>query len=233
MDVQGDHSWAGPDTAATAVVPTLDRPGGTGAQGRLFADAAATFADTDQIPAVAPVRRPRPSGASWWLRIAVAVVALAVVAGAVALALAQTGVIANQGTDTTAGHTAGHTSSTRATSGTGSGSAGRHAASGAALATKVSVGPTTAVYAVHAGAYHVTVATTSGRCWVSIGGTGHAPTFAGILPASSSQSAPIYGPSTVQLGAGGTSVTLSAPGHRSVTLTPLAAPFTYQFTAAQ
>ena len=231
MDVKGDHAWTGPDTAATAVVPTLDP--GTGPatmtnQGQLFSDAYPTFADTDRIPVVGPERGAGGPGPSRWLRGAVLVVALAVLAAGAVLALAQTGVIGQTGTGT-------NTTTTGAAAARGNGSsAGRGASnqhgSTAALVTKTSTGPSSADYTIHAAAYRVTVTTTSGRCWVSIAALGHAPSFAGIIPASSSQSVSMLGPATVELGAGGSRVTLVAPGRRSVTLTPPTAPFTYNVT---
>ena len=78
-------------------------------------------------------------------------------------------------------------------------------------------------------AYQVTVATSTGRSWVSIGAVGQHPSFEGILEPGTSQKEILLGPSQVDVGAGGTKVIVTS-GHRSVTLTPLAAPFSYQFT---
>ena len=213
------------------MVPTLGPAAGAATaagQGQLFSDAYPTFADTDRIPVVGTERRTGGPGPSLWLRGAVIVVALAVVAAGVVLALAQTGVIGHNdigSNPNTAGGAAAHAGSG---SSARTGSSRQHGST-AALVTKNSMGPSTAGYTIHEGAYRVTVTTTSGPCWASIASVGHAPSFAGIIPASSSQSVSMLGPATVELGAGGSSVTLTAPGHRSVTLTPPTAPFTYDF----
>ena len=224
MDVKDDQVWAGPDTAATAVVPmprtTASAVTGAG-QGQLFSDASPTFADTDRIPVVGTGRRTGGPDPSPWLRGAVIVVALAVLASGVVLALAQTGVIGRKDTGSNI-----NTGGAAANAGSGS---SHHHGSTAALVTKTSTGPSTGDYTIHAGAYRVTVTTTSGPCWVSIASVGHAPSIAGIIPASSSQSVSMLGPSTVELGAGGSSVVLAAPGYPPVTLTPPTAPFTYGF----
>ena len=73
----------------------------------------------------------------------------------------------------------------------------------------------------------MTVATTTGRSWVSIGITGHSPSYEGILAPGSSQKEILIGSSTVDVGAGGTKLIVTS-GHRSATLTPPSAPFTYQ-----
>jgi len=64
---------------------------------------------------------------------------------------------------------------------------------------------------------------------VSIGIVGQKPVYAGILAPASSQREILLGPSQVDVGAGGTKVVVTS-GKRSVTLTPLSAPFSYQFT---
>ena len=80
-------------------------------------------------------------------------------------------------------------------------------------------GAGTANYSIDASAYQVTVATTTGRSWVSIGIVGQHPTFEGILEPGTSHQEVLLGPSQVDVGAGGTKVIVTS-GHRSVTLDP-------------
>ncbi len=81
------------DPSATAVVPAV---GGQG-QGQLFNEPGGYvgFADTDQMPAVGRrSRTPRRSyGTPRWLRVTIALVAVAILAAGVALALVESGVI--------------------------------------------------------------------------------------------------------------------------------------------
>jgi hypothetical protein len=97
------------------------------------------------------------------------------------------------------------------------------------LLSAMSSGAGTANYSIDVPAYQVTVATSTGRSWVSIGAVGQQPSFAGILEPGTSQHVVLLGPSQVNVGASGTKIIVTA-GHRSVTLTPLSAPFSYQFT---
>jgi hypothetical protein len=210
MDVQADEARLRPDTSATAMV---ERPA-TDSQGRLFNDGYPTYADTDKIPAYSgggPVR----SGPSRSLRILVVVVALIVVAAGATLGLVQSGVIDKSGTgNPKAASTPRH-----------------HAAAATStvpLVTQVSTGAGTATYRVDTAAYVVTVTTTTGRSWVSIGAAGKLPSFEGILNPNSSQKKFLLGPSQVDVGAGGTKVTVTS-GKRTSTLTPISAPFSYQF----
>ena len=78
-------------------------------------------------------------------------------------------------------------------------------------------------------AYSVSVVTSTGRSWVSIGTAGQTPIFQGILAPGASQHEILFGASQVDVGAGGTKVVVTS-NHRSVTLTPPVAPFNYQFT---
>jgi hypothetical protein len=208
MDVQADEAGLRPDPSATAMV---ERPV-TDSQGQLFGDAYPTYADTDRIPAVRHgAARP---GAARWLRVLVVIVALAVVAAAATLGLVKAGVI------------------DKSTTGGPSGTPTTHHASGgssnAPLVTPVSTGNGTATYQVDVAAYAVTVTTSTGRSWVSIGAAGQRPAFAGILNPNSSQKELLLGPSQVDVGAGGTKVIVTS-GTRSFTLTPVAAPFSYSF----
>jgi hypothetical protein len=213
MDVKAEEAGLRPDPSATTVV----RGAATAGQGQLFADAYPGYADTDKFPAVgngrerAAYARPRPST---FLRVAVVVVALAVVAGAATLGLVKAGVIDQSGgaknaTPAPAHHQAASTNTSP-------------------LVTPVSTGDGTATYKVGIAAYQVTVTTTTGRSWVSIGGAGQHPAFAGILEPNSSQKEVLLGASQVDIGAGGTKVVVSS-GHRTSTLTPPSAPYTYQF----
>jgi hypothetical protein len=216
MDVQADHVGLESDPHATVAAV---RPGR--GQGRLFSDSVDTvtsYADTDQLPAIRPTRT-GGGGGTRVLRIAVIVVALAVVAAGAALGLVKAGVIGSS-------------------SGSGSGSPAKTASHHHTVAAPPAKGPfviqtatgvDTATYSVPVPAYEVTVTTTTGRSWVSIAAAGQHPVYAGILNPGSSQHETLLGPSEVDIGAGGTSVTITS-GKRSTTLKPLAAPFNYQFT---
>ena len=208
MDVQADEAGLRPDPSATVIV----EPPVTDSQGQLFRDAYPTYADTDRIPAVQGASR--RSGSSRILRVLVVIVAVAVLAAGAALGLVKAGVIDKSGT--------GNPPAAQAPPHHGS------APSTAPLVTQVSTGSGTATYRVDIAAYAVTVATTTGRSWVSIGGVGTRPAFAGILNPNSSQKEILLGPSTVDVGAGGTKLTVTS-GKRSETLTPPSAPFSYQF----
>ncbi len=223
MDVHADETGLRPDPSATAI---FERPGRgtegrtTGRQQQLFMDAYPTYADTDKIPVVGGRRgaggRPR-SGRM--LRVAVVVVGLAVLASGAALGLVKAGDIGNEN-----GSAAGTGSS---------GAPPAHHASVAApnspLVTPVSTGAGTASYRVGIAAYAVTVTATTGRSWVSIGLTGKPPIYEGILAPGASQKEILLGPSQIDVGAGGTKLIVTS-GHRSATLTPPSAPFSYQLT---
>jgi hypothetical protein len=209
MDVKADGTGLKPDPFATAVV---ERPV-TDVQGQLFGDAVPTYADTDKIPAVGrDATRPGPAR---WLRVLVVLVALVVVAAAAALGLVKAGVIDKSTTGsppttpTTTHHAAGPSSTVP-------------------LVTPVTTGNGAATYRVGIAAYAVTVTTSTGRSWVSIGTTGNHPTFEGVLAPNSSQKEILLGPSQVDVGAGGTKVIVTS-GKRSSTLTPASAPFSYTF----
>lgn len=210
MDVKADEAGLRPDPFATA---TVERPP-TDSQGRLFNDGHPNFADTDKIPAYSPAGpvRSRPNRT---LRVLVILVALVVVAAAATLGLVKAGIIDKSGTG-----------SPKATATTQ-----RHASAQASkvpLVTQVSTGSGTATYRVDMAAYVVTVTTTTGRSWVSIGTSGKSPSFEGVLNPNSSQKEFLLGPSQVDVGAGGTKVTVTS-GKRTSTLTPISAPFSYQF----
>ena len=209
MDVQADQAGLTPDPFATGIV----EPSPMGGQGQLFRYSYPTYADTDKIPAVhSHSSRPGPAR---WLRVLVVVVAVAVLAAGAALGLVRAGVIDKSGTNTpsSAQATQHHPAPTSPTK---------------PLVTPISTGAGTATYQVDIAAYAVTVTTSTGRSWVSIGAAGHSPTFAGIVAPNGSQKAILLGPSTVDVGAGGTKVTLTSMD-RTSTLTPASAPFTYKF----
>jgi hypothetical protein len=226
MDVQADETGLLPDPSATAILegPVTGRqqpvtaghqPVTGGRQQQLFADSYPTYADTDQIPATpgGPGGHgpPRSSRA---LRAAVVLVSLAVLAAGAALGLVKAGVIGG-----------------RSNNGNGTAQPPQHTPATvpkAPLLTQISTGNGTASYRIDIAAYAVTVATTTGRSWVAIGITGHSPSYEGILAPASSQKEILLGSSTVNVGAGGTKLILTS-GHRSATLTPPSAPFTYQF----
>lgn len=208
MDVQADEARLKPDPFATGVV---ERPV-TDSQGQLFGNPYPTYADTDKIPAVG--RGPASPGPARWLRFLVVLVAVVVVAAGATLGLVKAGIIDKSGTKNQ-----GSTSTTQ-----------HHVAtvSKAPLVTPVTTGNGTATYKVDIAAYAVTVTTSTGRSWVSIGATGQHPAFAGILNPNSSQKELLLGPATIDVGAGGTKVIVTS-GQRTQTLTPVAAPFSYQF----
>jgi hypothetical protein len=211
MDVQADEAGLRPDPSATAIV---ERPV-TDSQGQLFGDAYPTYADTDKIPAVGrSTARPSPAR---WLRILVVIVALVVVAAGATLGLVKSGVIDTNNTNDTGSSSAAQTT---------------HHHSGSSptvpLVTPVTAGNGTATYRVDIAAYLVTVTTSTGRSWVSIGAAGKHPTFEGVLNPNSTQKELLLGPSQVDVGAGGTKVTITS-GKRTSTLTPVAAPFSYSF----
>jgi hypothetical protein len=209
MDVSAEKARLQPDPAATGIVELPATEG----QGQLFRYSYPTYADTDKIPAVD--RRSARPGPALWLRVLVVVVAVAVLAAGAALGLVRAGVIDKSGTNTpsSAQATQDHPATTSSTK---------------PLVTPISTGTGTATYRVDIAVYAVTVTTSTGRSWVSIGAAGHTPTFAGIVAPNGSKKTTLLGPSTVDVGAGGTKVTVTS-GHRTFTLTPDSAPFSYQF----
>jgi len=172
MDVHADDAGISPDPSATAV---FERPVSGGLQQQLFADAYPTYADTDKIPAVGKAGSVRagydPSGSARALRVAIVIVALAVLAGGAALGLVKTGVI---GTGTNTGPGSASSPAPPVHHGT-------VAVPTSPLLTPISSGAGTASYRIDIAAYAVTVATSTGRSWVSIGIIGQHPIYAGIL----------------------------------------------------
>jgi hypothetical protein len=84
-------------------------------------------------------------------------------------------------------------------------------------------------YTIPVRAFAVTVTAGPGRSWVSIGVVGQTPIYEGILDPNTSQREILLGAAQVSVGAGGTKVKVSS-GHRSQTLIPPSAPFSYQIT---
>src|SRR5580704_16143069 len=97
MDVDTGETKYRSDPSATAVVPAVEGQGHGQRQGQLFNEPGGYpgFADTDQMPAVrGRGRTPRRHyGTPRWLRVTVALVAVAILAAGVALALVESGVI--------------------------------------------------------------------------------------------------------------------------------------------
>jgi hypothetical protein len=232
MSVQAEGTEVAYDPTITGVTSAVPSPAAAvpGVQGTFFGDGSSyrTFADTDQIPIVQSdgwdSRYPRPKGR--WLVVLVAALALLVVLAGAALGLVQAGVLGNNAS----GHAA--TTSAKAASST---PAPAHRATSAphkaALLTQTSTGGGSATYRVMVPAYGLTVTTTTGRAWVSVGAQGQRPLFAGIVNAHSTQHFTILGPTQVEIGAGGTSVTVTS-NKRSQTLMPPSAPFNYTLTTS-
>jgi hypothetical protein len=207
------------DPSATAVVPAV---GGQG-QGKLFNEPGGYpgFADTDQMPAVGRrSRAPRRSyGTPRWLRVTVALVAVAILAAGIALALVESGVI---GKTTSPPADSGHTHNTTAPTVV-------TPTNTLLTPTQTVAGSGTASYTIPQRAFAVTVTAGPGISWVSIGVVGQHPIYAGILQPNTSQREILLGPAQVEIGAGGTKMTVTS-GRRSQTLTPPSAPFSYKIT---
>jgi hypothetical protein len=224
MDVQADEasvrSDPSPPLAAGPPAAAVPRSPRSIHQGSFFQeDPYPTFADTDPTPMVPRTATRRGPATSRGLRIAVVVVALAVAAAGATLALVETGVIST--TSGTAGRTAAPPPSV--THPTAAAPAKK------TLLTPAGVGTGSAAYTVDARAFGVTIATTTGRSWVSVGIVGQKPIFEGIVAANSSQRVTLLGPAELNIGAGGTTVTVTSD-RRSQSLHPPSAPFTYTFT---
>ena len=218
MEVRPGETELGAVTSAQPVSQPVLQPPATAGQGQLFPDALAypTFGDTDQLPSVGyRGSRSDLSRSSRLLRVAVALVALAVIAAGAALGLVKAGVIGKSSPSTTNGAPATHNPAQPSPK--------------APLLTATGAGPGTAAYTIDVPVYAVSVVTSTGRSWVSIGTAGQTPVFQGILAPNASQHEILFGASQVDVGAGGTKVVVTS-NHRSVTLTPPVAPFNYQFT---
>jgi hypothetical protein len=217
MDVHTGETTYRPDPSATGVVPAAAGPD----QGRLFSDPSGPppFADTDELPAVSRRgRAARPYGAPRWLRATVAFVAVAILAAGVALALVESGVIDKSTSPSTSGQTHATTPPvvTKATK-------------DLLIPTTATGGGPSASYTIPVLAFGVTVTTGPGRSWVSIGLVGKTPIYEGIMAPNTSQHEILLGAAEVSVGAGGTTVKITA-GRSSQTLIPAGAPFSYQIT---
>jgi RodZ C-terminal domain len=94
------------------------------------------------------------------------------------------------------------------------------------------LGENTASYMVTTAPYEVTVAA-SQPSWVQVTTATGPPVFAGTIGAGATRTFKVSSSITIELGAGGTNVSLSSGGNRQQTLVPPHAPFTYQLTASQ
>jgi hypothetical protein len=211
MDVQADQTGLQAEHATIV----FERPGSPD-RDRPAADPRGThYADTDQIPVVPRHYRPRrPDRGAHALRIAVASVAVVVLLAAAMLGLVSSGVI-NLSSTAPPHKAAVHTPTTFPSDTT--------------VLTQISAGPVSASYSIPVTAYAVTVSTTVERSWVSIAPAGQRPAYEGVLNPGQSQHEIILGPSTIEVGAGGTTVTVTS-GKHSQLLKPPAAPFSYQIT---
>jgi hypothetical protein len=225
MDGQAEGTGSGYDPAVTSVIA----PPGPGVQGKFFNDGSSyrTFADTDKIPIVRGRERDRRRRGRW-LGVVVGVLALVVVLAGTALGLVRAGVIGNTG-----GRTNGASATTGSTPTTSHHAASsNHAASKKAdLLTQTSFGSGSATYRVSVPAYGLTITTGIGRAWVSVGSQGQSPIFAAVLQPHSSQHFTMLGPTQVEIGAGGTSLSVTS-NHKIQTLQPPSAPFTYTLTTS-
>ncbi|HTT91778.1 MAG TPA: hypothetical protein VMF65_19650 [Acidimicrobiales bacterium] len=161
-------------------------------------------------PLAPPVKR--PARARRALIVASGAAAIVVVGVAVTLALRPPG---PHGSDR--GHSGSAASSLSST---------QSQAAGSPLLKQTSTGAGQATYAVSASSYELTVRSDR-PSWVRVGKATGTPQFAGIVTPSTTERLTVGGPVEVQIGAGGTTVTVSS-GRSSTTLTPPLAPYIYQ-----
>jgi hypothetical protein len=220
MDVQAQDSGLHPTSSAVppTAAPTAAAPA---AAPRPITFLDPIYADTAPTPVVAqraqPQRRRRADGAGVrLLRAAIVIAIVALLACAAVLGLVKTGVIDGHG---------GH-------GGSGSKGTPSATATGPPLAVPTGSSAQGASYTVDAGAFFLSIATGPGAAWVSVAVQGQKPVFTGIINPHSSRAFTLLGSSQVEVGAGGTTITLAA-GHRTATLMPPVAPFTYQLATHQ
>jgi hypothetical protein len=213
MDVQADQTGLQGEHATIV----FERPDAVTQAQPATGPRSTSYADTDQIPAVSRQSRPRrPDRGARALRITVAVVAVVVLLAAAMLGLVKAGVI-NFSSSTTPPHKAAtvHTPLILP--------------SNRPLLTQTSTTGNSASYTIPIVAYSISVSTGAERSWVSISPAGHQPAFEGIMSPGQSQHQVMLGPSTIEIGAGGTTVTVTSGKHSQI-LRPPAAPFSYQIT---
>jgi hypothetical protein len=212
MDVQADQTGLQPEHATIV----FERPEAVDHAEPSSDPQNTSYADTDQIPAVRRQSRSRrPDRGAHALRITVAVVAVIVLLAAATLGLVKAGVINLNRTAPPHKAATVHTPTSLPTN--------------TPLLTQTSTSGDSASYTIPIAAYSVTVSTGAARSWVSISPAGHRPAFEGVMSPGQSQHQIMLGPSTIDVGAGGTTVTVTSGKHSQV-LKPLAAPFSYQIT---
>jgi hypothetical protein len=209
MDVRAQDSGLHPGPAAA---PTTATPRAITFRDPIYDDTA----PTPVVPQQAQERRQAGGTGARLLRAAIIIATVALLACAAVLGLVKAGVIKPTG---------GH-------AGSGSTGAQNPAAARAPLAVPVGSGPQTASYSVDAGAFFLRIATGPGSAWVSVALAGRKPEFAGIINPHTSKGFILLGSSQVEVGAGGTTITLTS-GHRTAMLVPPVAPYTYQLAAHQ
>jgi hypothetical protein len=211
MDVQADQTGLQSEHA-TIVFERPDAPD----QGPVSPQST-SYADTDQIPAVPRQSRSRrPDRGARALRITVVVVAVVVLLAAAMLGLVKAGVINVNSSTTPPSKTATVHTPTSLPSNT-------------PLLSQTSTSGDSASYTIPIAAYSIIVSTGAERSWVSISPAGQRPAFEGVMNPGQSQHQVLLGPSTIEIGAGGTTVTVTSGKHSQV-LKPPAAPFSYQIT---
>jgi hypothetical protein len=209
MDVQAQDSRVHPGSDASP----------TAAPTRAITFSDPIYADTAPTPVVAhrPQERRRRDGTGiGLLRAAIVIATVALLACAAVLGLVKAGVIDGHGSP----------------SDSGSATSPHAAATAPPLAVPVGSGAQTASYAVDAGAFFVSITAGPGAAWVSVALDGQNPVFAGIINPHMSRGFTLLGSGQVEVGAGGTTITLKS-GHRSATLIPPVAPYTYQLATHQ
>lgn len=100
-------------------------------------------------------------------------------------------------------------------------------APGASLLTVTSTGPRQATYRLPAGRFGLTI-TTDRPTWIHVGPSGSSPAFSGVLAAGASRHFDETGPTSVDVGAGGSTIDVQS-GALHQMVTPPVAPFTAVF----
>jgi hypothetical protein len=93
------------------------------------------------------------------------------------------------------------------------------------LLEETAAGSATASYTVRAPTYALTIRSNR-PSWVEVGQGGDAPDFVGLVQPGQAEHLSFSGPVDVDVGAGGTTVTVSS-GRKAVVLAPPVAPFAY------